>query len=150
MRDCISLIKMMPARFTSGSWGFQIAPYLDQSPMFMSGRSSEPIWTYLCPARGRPTNSSTSSAGSGTPPWSDYLINPWLNDSQGGGGLTTNSAMPDVKRTLVSISDGTSNTIFFGHGQIKPAVRDFYLEDLRQQILAEQRRTAKIELMAVK
>jgi parvulin-like peptidyl-prolyl isomerase len=34
--------------------------------------------------------------------------------------------------------------------KIKPAVRDFYLEDLRQQILAEQRKTARIELIAVK
>jgi peptidyl-prolyl cis-trans isomerase C len=34
--------------------------------------------------------------------------------------------------------------------KIKPAVREFFLEDLRQQILAEQRKTAKIELIGVK
>ncbi len=34
--------------------------------------------------------------------------------------------------------------------KIKSAVRDFYLEDLRQQILADLRKTAKIEQLAVK
>jgi peptidyl-prolyl cis-trans isomerase C len=34
--------------------------------------------------------------------------------------------------------------------KIKSAVRDFYLEDLRQQILADLRKTARIELLAIK
>jgi type II secretory pathway pseudopilin PulG len=108
-------------QYTSGSWGFQIAPYVDQKSMFASGRSNEAIWTYLCPARGRASTSRTPAAGSATPPWSDYVINPWLNDPNAGGGLTTTSAFPDIHRTFVGITDGTSNTIFFGHGQIKPA-----------------------------
>jgi type II secretory pathway pseudopilin PulG len=106
--------------YASGSWGFQIAPYIKKS-VFTAGGSNEPIWTYLCPARGRQSTSSTPAVGSATPPWSDYVLNPWLNDAKGGGGLTTTSAMPDIHRTLVGITDGSSNTIFFGHGQIKPA-----------------------------
>ena len=100
---------------TSGSWAFQIAPFMDQRAMFAAGTSDSGIAALMCPGRGRP---STCVVGATTPPWSDYVINPWLNDNLNGGGLTTTSAVADNHRTLVGITDGTSNTIFFGHGQI--------------------------------
>jgi hypothetical protein len=102
----------------SGSWGFQIAPFIDQSQMFAAGTSDVGIATLMCPGRGRPSSSITPALGAATPPWSDYVINPWLNDPLGGGGLTSISAVSDNKRTLAGITDGSSNTILFGHGQI--------------------------------
>lgn len=104
----------------SGSRGFQIAPYIYQNTMYSRGGSNVGVPEYLCPARRRSMTTDTPSGASATPPWSDYVINPWLNDNINGGGVTTTSAMQDNHRTLVGVTDGTSNTIFFGHGQIDP------------------------------
>jgi prepilin-type N-terminal cleavage/methylation domain-containing protein len=103
--------------FTSGSAYFQIASYIDQVPMFNSPQlSTGGIAALMCPGRGRPSTCSTSSYSIVNPnPWSDYVLNLWLNDNVNGLAITQ-----DNKRTLVSISDGSSNTIFFGHGQICP------------------------------
>ena len=49
----------------------------------------------------------------GATPWSDYAINPYLNVGTAG----TASAV-DNKVTMVGIQDGTSNTIFVGHGRM--------------------------------
>jgi type II secretory pathway pseudopilin PulG len=111
----------------SGSWAFQIAPFMDQRPMFTAGTSDTGIALLMCPGRGRPLTSNTPAVGATTPPWSDYVINPWLNDNLNGGGLTTNSAVQDNQRTLVGITDGTSNTIFFGQGQIN--TQDYWRRD---------------------
>ena len=87
----------------TGSAHFQILPYIDQNPAFILGTSTTAFPVYQCPGRGRPTS----------PCWTDYDYNLWLNDATAGTLLATNS-----KRTLVSIQDGTSNTIGFGHGAI--------------------------------
>jgi hypothetical protein len=103
-------LEAKPGEFTSGSWGFQILPFLDQKAAFEAGTSDTGIAAYMCPGRGRPSTSSTPAIRATTPPWSDYVINK-------AGAI----AAPDVKRTLLGITDGSSNTIFFGHGQIRPA-----------------------------
>ena len=65
-------------KFTSGSWAFQISSYMDQTPLFQAGTSNQGWPALLCPGRGRPTTNSTPA------PWSDYVINCWLNDSAAG------------------------------------------------------------------
>jgi hypothetical protein len=115
----------------SGSWAWQLLPYINHQALYnIAGPSTAntPIICYQCPGRGRPgtVNSPTQiaalAAAPGTAsfsispsPTSDFLINPYLNDAVGG-----NPAAPNAKRTLVGITDGSSNTIFFGHGQIHP------------------------------
>jgi hypothetical protein len=97
--------------FTSGSWCFQICSYIDQGPIFQNPASANSgIAAWMCPGRGRPGITSLNF------PITDYGINPWLNDSTAG-----NPIAPDNKRTLVGVSDGTSNTVFFGHVQINTA-----------------------------
>jgi prepilin-type N-terminal cleavage/methylation domain-containing protein len=104
-------------KFTTGSWGFMISSYIDQQALFSpSGvavggnvTTGAGIPALLCPGRGRPTQTS------GGAPWSDYVINLWLNDNVNGTANTV-----DNKRTLVGITDGSSNTVFFGHGQVRP------------------------------
>jgi prepilin-type N-terminal cleavage/methylation domain-containing protein len=93
----------------SGSWGFQIFPYIDQTPIFSNPGSgnSATIAAYMCPGRGRP-----GAAGSG--PVSDYFINLYLN----GGSTPAAAGAADAKRTLVGITDGSSNTIMVGHGYV--------------------------------
>jgi len=107
---------------TSGSWLFQILPYIDQQVMFhMNGNSTVTGFTavgiqgYMCPGRGRP-NFTTTASGNGAGPWSDYHINIVLNASSAANSLGW--AAIDAKRTLVGITDGSSNTIFAGHGYI--------------------------------
>jgi prepilin-type N-terminal cleavage/methylation domain-containing protein len=119
--------------FTSGTAFFQVSSYMDQGPMFQNpATATSGIAAWMCPGRGRPSTMLTTmsqangaaytvTVGTGTAvnmpaagcPWSDYAINCYLNDNLA-GYVTTN----DNKRTLVGITDGTSNTIFFGHRQI--------------------------------
>ncbi len=83
----------------------------------------------MCPGRGRPTYITVSSGvggGDANWAWSDYFLNDLINDPTGGNPTTTATATvpgtgfgaPDVRRTLVGITDGTSNTILCGHGNI--------------------------------
>jgi hypothetical protein len=104
---------------TSGSWLFQILPYVDQQTMFhLSGDAGSDVIpvqfrtagvaTYMCPARGR------QAYEDGVGPWSDYFINNYLNDPAN-ADKTDN---PDGRLSLQGIKDGSSNTIFAGHGNI--------------------------------
>ena len=113
--------------FTTGSWGFQILSYIDQAPAFNMSPMTTPntaFPAFMCPGRGRPTTGLNY-------PTSDYVLNVMLNSPlNGGNGATLASAAtglpaqpaaysaPDCKKTLVSIIDGTSNTILVGHGTI--------------------------------
>ena len=100
-------IDAQPGDATSGSWAFQILPYLDEGAFFNRPGRRTAVPIYMCPGRGRPIVSATGA-------WTDYSINPWINDPNG----VVNAA--DCRRTLVSITDGSSNTTFLGHGNIDP------------------------------
>jgi hypothetical protein len=92
----------------TGSWAFQILPYIDQPPMFASKDITQGVHAYMCSARQRPTVSTTGA-------WTDFFINPWVNDPVGGAVHA-----PDRKCTQRDIEDGEANTIFVGHGTIDP------------------------------
>ena len=94
----------------SGSWAFQILPYIEHQPMFAKVIRTTPVSTYLCPGRGRPMLE-TSNGGAA---WTDYSINHYLNDPM----QANKPGVPDARRTLAGIADGTSNTVFVGHGNI--------------------------------
>jgi len=84
---------------------YQILPYIDQGPMYAAGTAATAVPAYMDLGRGRPN----------TQPWTDYMYNAWLNDSTNNTGAlqATNN-----KRTLVGITDGSSNTIMTGQGSI--------------------------------
>jgi prepilin-type N-terminal cleavage/methylation domain-containing protein len=102
--------------FTSGSWQFQILSYIDQTPLFMNAATapSAGLAGYMCPGRGRPTYDTSTGW-----PWQDYFLNVYINE--GVPGTTPTGAAQDTKRTMVGITDGTSNTIVAGHGSIGQA-----------------------------
>jgi hypothetical protein len=91
-------------RAFTGSWAYQILPFIDQVPLYNSVSTAVGLAVYMDPGRGRPTLSSTG-------PWTDYMINTYLNDNIGGQLL-----YQDNKRTMVGITDGSSNTICVGQG----------------------------------
>jgi prepilin-type N-terminal cleavage/methylation domain-containing protein len=100
---------------TSGSWGFQILPYIDQGPLFTSAVAPNAgIAAFMCPGRGRPLYPTSGSVVTSGWPWTDYFLNDLLNDSTG-----TTPGAANIKRTLVGITDGTSNTVLTGHGNIQ-------------------------------
>jgi len=103
----------------SGCWAYQILPYIDQNPMYLLGSTATSqvvgIAAYMCPGRGRPAYAATAGAATAGP-WTDFFVNPWVNDSTSGGSATQCNRV-----TMVGVTDGTSNTIFVGHGAITPA-----------------------------
>ena len=111
----LGFIKGGPAiagNHNTGSWAFMILSYLDQEPLFSSKDTGTGVPVFLCPGRGRP-QICTGTGGPGA--WTDYFLNSFLNDADG------ECNAPDNGRTLNNITDGTSNTILVGHGQIKPS-----------------------------
>jgi type II secretory pathway pseudopilin PulG len=103
--------KALPASATSGSWAFQILPYIEQGPLYNSGpgpgTNSIGITTYMNPARGRPMFCNEG-------PWSDFFINVAINNGSNAPVFDS----PDGRRTLNWLADGTSNTIFVGEGSL--------------------------------
>ena len=95
----------------SGSWAFQILPYIDQQPLFNQVIRNAGIAIYICPGRGRPSVETSNGGGA----WTDYFYNNYINNAM----EATKTSSADKQRTLVDITDGTSNTIFFGHGNIR-------------------------------
>src|ERR1019366_4410016 len=79
----------------TGSWAFQILPYIDQGPMYSAANpqanaANVTVAAFMCPGRSRP-----SATGSGSS--LDYMINLGLNDQ-------TNMSQPNTtqkKRTMV-------------------------------------------------
>jgi prepilin-type N-terminal cleavage/methylation domain-containing protein len=112
-----------PGGFTSGSWAFQILSYLDQTPLFESNLApAAGIAAYLCPGRGRPSYITTASAPAPANPdvnwpWTDYFLNVVINDP-----INQTANLYDARRTLVGITDGASNTVLAGHGNIQTSL----------------------------
>lgn len=111
---------------SSGSWLFQVIPYVDSQTIFnLSGvAGSDEIPTkyvntgllcFMCPGRGRPLF--ISEAG----PWRNYHITIALNASPAPNSY--GYAAFDCKRTLVGITDGTSNVKDFIRGAPRPTSR---------------------------
>jgi prepilin-type N-terminal cleavage/methylation domain-containing protein len=129
-----------PNKPGSGSWAFQVLPFLEQDNLYRSwafdgaayNPTGEPriqvsVKTYLCPGRGRAKGYKTTGVTwAGIPnatagPVTDYAINCQINRPHNNTNLTYSSntpsnpkADPDSRRTLAGISDGTSNTIMAG------------------------------------
>jgi type II secretory pathway pseudopilin PulG len=95
---------------TSGSWAFQILPYIEQAQMFNNVDRKSGVAIYMCPARGRPQLETSNGGGA----WTDYFYNNYMNDPR--EAHKPNAA--DAQRTFAGITDGTSNTIIYGHGNI--------------------------------
>jgi prepilin-type N-terminal cleavage/methylation domain-containing protein len=125
----------------SGTWGYQVLPYLEQQAVASSVTSvvasrNVTLKTFLCPGRGRkgfaavgdPLPDGTAVASGKAGAATDYALNAWLNGSlgqtngvwaavEGAGGL---KGQPNQKTTLAGIPDGTSNTLMVGEKMLNP------------------------------
>jgi len=93
----------------TGSWAYQILPYLEQGGLYDRANGSTTLVTNIkvgaltSPLRGR---LGYSTSGNFRGPQTDYGINPWINDPIEGDFGTRNA-----KTALTDIKHGTSNTI---------------------------------------
>jgi type II secretory pathway pseudopilin PulG len=106
---------------SSGSWLFQIVPYIGRNPFVrLSGVPESDaippdllnrgVGVFMCPGRNRQQWEDDKG------PWSDYCINNYLNHfSQ---HQEERPDHPDVKRSLLGIPAGASSVIFAGHGNL--------------------------------
>jgi hypothetical protein len=128
----------------SGTWAYQILPYLEQDNVARSITSAPDtrnvtLKVFLCPGRGRkgfaavgdPYPGGTVNAnqsGAAT----DYALNAWLNGSlalvpgsdppayQPNDGAAGLKEQPNMRRTLDNIPDGTSNTLLVASKMLNP------------------------------
>ena len=121
----------------SGSWCFQVFPFIERDnvyrtwdfngatfPVTGETRHHVAIKTFLSPGRSRGKGFKTTGADTNraSGPVSDYAINGRLNRSDVdifNASTITNSA--DSKRTIQSISDGSSNTVLVGEKALMPS-----------------------------
>jgi prepilin-type N-terminal cleavage/methylation domain-containing protein len=107
-----------PTDQESGSWCYQLLPYIEQIPRFEvdyttgNADTSFAVKTYLCPGRSR---RGYATSGSIPGPQTDYAINCFLNDS--GGSTSTNDI--NLSLSVITNGNGTSNTIFVGGNCLK-------------------------------
>jgi len=104
----------------SGSWGFQILPYVDQVNIYSLavGTNNNAALMVKIPVFNDPTRNRAgfdSYAGAGNmalSPTTDFGLNPWINDPP--QGRAYDSGGSNNKQKPGSISDGASNTIMLG------------------------------------
>lgn len=108
----------------SGGWAYQILPYIDQQPMFALGNglsTSAPqvgVAVYLCPGRGRAPFATTGTAPG---PFSDYAMNCRISNGDGNTGPNASTSI-NPRKTLVGITDGSSNTVLVGHEYLQTSL----------------------------
>jgi prepilin-type N-terminal cleavage/methylation domain-containing protein/prepilin-type processing-associated H-X9-DG protein len=101
----------------TGSWAYSILPYLEQSAMYLTPDWTQPVPSFICPARRSPL--------------AVTVVNDVYGNYDGGGwtwGKTDYAAnifaffnRPECL-SLSAFSDGPSNTIFLGEKAFNPAV----------------------------
>jgi prepilin-type N-terminal cleavage/methylation domain-containing protein len=119
-----------PGRNDYASWTVKILPYIEQDNLFNNFDYTVPVKTYLEPSRGGSpgviSTPPTDVTGNGAVLWTgavtDYAANGVVlgfnnnTISPAAGSFTYGDAAPysPYRRTLLGISDGTSNTILAG------------------------------------
>lgn len=96
----------------SGSWGFQILPFVNQNSTFQTADRTKPIPLYLCPGRGRPPIDLSKNGGA----WTDYFFNNYLNDPDEASDPASRNRRHHLGQ--IQRGDGVSHTVLVGHGNI--------------------------------
>jgi prepilin-type N-terminal cleavage/methylation domain-containing protein len=110
-----------PDQAGSGSWAYQILPFVEQEPAFRNPKAimEARIPVYMCPSRGRP---GFTTEGKLKGPVTDYAVNCWINERKNGS-----LSAADRPTQMAGITDGTSNTIMIGQLALRPG--DYMAKD---------------------
>jgi prepilin-type N-terminal cleavage/methylation domain-containing protein len=101
----------------SGSWAYQVLPYVEQNAMYTSATGTSPgpqlgVPVFICPGRSR-TGFTPPGGNPRSGPTTDYAINTRLNDPNG-----ANTGAADRKLRITGIVDGSSNVVFAGQASL--------------------------------
>ena len=115
-------------------WAFHILPHIEQGTLFTQVSAAVstipatiplavPIKTFLCPSRSRlPVSTAGANNIGGAPgfngPFTDYKQNATGIGSSSNGGPASNGLV--ITMSVISNSNGTSNTVFVGEGYLNP------------------------------
>lgn len=97
-----------PTQRGSGSYVYQILPYIEQEPLYKAPSLTARIELLLCPARGNVSPLTGANWNDGGPV-TDYSINCRLNEP---GWFGTGET--DRRRAIHQCPDGSSNTVMIG------------------------------------
>jgi len=103
--NSIGYATAVPANTGTGSWAWQLLPFVEQNPMFNSSSLPTYLKNFACPGRGRPSTNS----------YTDYAWNTFLNTTPMGPSYTSGNLTLANPITIQGIVDGSSNTILAGH-----------------------------------
>ena len=102
----------------TGSWGFMILPYIEQTNYYNqstgvapSGAMLAPIKFFLDPGRSRPGVANDTSSGRKIGPMTDFAINAQINQPD---NTSAQNAYPNNRQRISTIFDGSSNVILIG------------------------------------
>jgi prepilin-type N-terminal cleavage/methylation domain-containing protein/prepilin-type processing-associated H-X9-DG protein len=126
-----------PARLQPGPWAYAILPYVEHEAAYQRQAYDVKVKVYLCPTRGR-TNPQAVPAADPFPewPWSGRPYNSagiklWGKTDYAGNqhviiGQTFDERrfQPGETRAILSVTDGTSNTVLIGEKSLDPRAYD--------------------------
>jgi prepilin-type N-terminal cleavage/methylation domain-containing protein len=121
----------------SGTWGYQIFPFIEQENLYRAWNFDGSKWTgtgttahlvavptFICPGRDRGKGYKLGSGSNviSSGPVTDYAVSTQINRPSTRTPFFDNNGnrnVADEKKNLISITDGTSNVIFVGGKALK-------------------------------
>jgi prepilin-type N-terminal cleavage/methylation domain-containing protein len=110
---------MLRARDQTGSWGFSLLPYVEQTALFRDRDWTMPVPVYVCPSRRSPAPTAVVAGDS----WGKYTSGGWTWSRTDYGCNLQAFADRPICYPANRFRDGLSNTILAGEKSYDPGVQ---------------------------